>query len=129
MSEWRNGEIIWQDLTVENAETIRDFYCNVIGFTWKGEDMGGYEDYHMIAPNGEQSVTGVCHARGTNANVPPQWLTYFTVEDAVLAAERTERAGGKVLDGPRPMGGGTFVVIQDPAGAVCALIDNKEIEE
>jgi predicted enzyme related to lactoylglutathione lyase len=28
--------------------------------------------------------------------------------------------GGKVLDGPRAMGG-KFACIQDPAGAICAL--------
>jgi predicted enzyme related to lactoylglutathione lyase len=29
--------------------------------------------------------------------------------------------GGKVGAGPRMMGGGRFCVIQDPAGAMCAL--------
>lgn len=115
------GTIVWTDLTVDDAPRLRDFYASVIGWESRPEEMGGYEDYHMIPPGTEKSVTGICHARGTNANVPPQWLVYFAVEDVDASAARAEAAGGRIIDGPREMGGGRFCVIQDPAGAVCAL--------
>jgi predicted enzyme related to lactoylglutathione lyase len=115
------GTIVWTDLTVDDAESVRDFYAVVIGWESKPEDMGGYSDYHMIPPGSGKSVTGVCHARGENANVPPQWLVYFSVEDVDESAKRAVAAGGKIIDGPRMMGAGRFCVIQDPAGAVCAL--------
>ena len=115
------GSILWQDLTVENAEQVRDFYTAVVGWTSQGEDMDGYEDFHMISPSTGKSVAGVCHARGENANVPPQWLVYINVEDVDRSAARCIEWGGEVVDGPRMMGGGRFCVIRDPAGAVCAL--------
>jgi len=115
------GAIVWQDLTVENAEQVRDFYKAVVGWGSQGEDMGGYEDFHMITPSTNQSVAGICHARGENANVPPQWLVYINVADVDSSAARCRDLGGHILDGPRMMGGGKFCVIRDPAGAICAL--------
>src|SRR5688500_18803701 len=115
------GAIVWQDLTVENAEQVRDFYKAVVGWDSQGEDMGGYEDFHMISPSTKQSVAGICHSRGENANVPPQWLVYINVENVDSSAARCRDLGGDILDGPRMMGGGKFCVIRDPAGAVCAL--------
>jgi len=120
-TEVRPGSIVWTDLTVADAEGIRDFYQAVVGWESRGEEMGGFEDYHMIPPGFDASVTGICHARGTNSNVPPQWLVYFAVEDVDASAAKAVVAGGTIIDGPRHMGSGRFCVIQDPAGAVCAL--------
>ncbi len=119
------GVLGWQDLTVADAPGIRDFYQQVIGWTSAPEpmpdDVEPYEDYHMISPATGESVTGICHARGTNANVPPQWLLYWTVANVAESANRCVELGGEILDGPRKMGYGDFCVIRDPAGAVCAL--------
>jgi predicted enzyme related to lactoylglutathione lyase len=115
------AKIVWTDLTVEDAATVRDFYAAVIGWEFKPEEMGGYDDYHMLAPGTDESVTGICHARGANANVPPQWLVYFSVRDVEASAAKAVASGGTIVDGPRAMGGGQFCVIRDPAGAVCAL--------
>ncbi len=117
------GTILWRDLTVENAEAVRDFYKLVIGWDSKPEDMGGYEDYHMIAPSTGDSAAGICHARGTNSDLPPQWLVYVIVEDVDVCATKCREAGGEVVAGPRDMGAGRFCVIRDPAGAVLALYD------
>ncbi len=84
----RVGTIVWQDLTVPNAEQVRDFYQAVVGWESRPEDMEGYEDYHMIPPGSQKSAAGVCHARGTNAGVPPQWLVYVLVEDVERSAAR-----------------------------------------
>lgn len=115
------GEIGWRDLTVANAEHVRDFYSAVVG--WKSEpvEMDGYQDYCMVPAGGSAPVAGICHARGSNANLPPQWLLYVVVEDVERSAARATELGGAVLDGPRAIGGGTMAVIRDPAGAVCGL--------
>ena len=115
------GTIGWRDLTVRDAEGVRDFYQRVVGWTAKAEEMGGYSDFSMIPPGADEPVAGVCHARGANADLPAQWLMYIVVEDVALSAARCAELGGKVLSGPRPTAGGRFCVIQDPAGAVCAL--------
>jgi predicted enzyme related to lactoylglutathione lyase len=84
--------------------------------------MGEYNDYDIRLPESDDVVAGICHARGTNANLPPQWLIYVTVEDVNKSTELCKENGGIVVDGPRKMGEYNFCVIQDPAGAVIALI-------
>ncbi len=116
------GSVLWQDLTVPNAPEIRDFYCQVVGWTYTDHDMGDYADYNINLPDGSHTVAGICHARDSNANVPPQWLIYIVVENVDESVRRCVELGGKVVDGPREMGGQRFCVIQDPAGAVAALI-------
>ena len=116
------GSIVWQDLTVPNAPEVRDFYCQVVGWTYTDHYMGDYADFNINLPETGQIVAGICHAQGSNANVPPQWLVYIAVNDVVQSAQRCLDLGGRVLDGPRSMGDQKFCVIQDPAGAVAALI-------
>jgi hypothetical protein len=121
------GSIIWADLTIPNAEEVKEFYTNVIG--WKPEPvvMGEYNDYSMNSPDSGRTVAGVCHTKGVNADLPPQWLLYFTVKDVDNSAELCKKGGGKVIAGPRNMGKyGRYCVIQDPAGAVAALFSPLE---
>ena len=59
-----------------------------------------------------------------NAGLPAQWLMYVRVADVAASAAEAERQKGKVLDGPRRMGGSNFCVIQDPDGAVMVLISD-----
>jgi len=121
----KRGQIVWTDLTVVDARTVRDFYGAIVGWTFSACDMGGYEDFTMVSPESGESVAGVCHARGPNANLPAQWLVYVQVEDVDDSARRATELGGRILDGPRSMGSTRFCVIEDPAGAVLALVSPK----
>jgi predicted enzyme related to lactoylglutathione lyase len=113
---------VWRDLTVRDAAAIRDFYSKVVGWTSSPVELGEYNDFSMAVPGGDDVVAGICHARGGNANLPPQWLIYITVEDVEKSARRCVEHGGRIIDGPKAMGKRRFCVIQDPAGAVAALI-------
>lgn len=114
------GSMGWRDLTVEDAESVRDFYKRVVGWESSPVEMGGYSDFTMHDADGDV-VAGICHARGTNAGLPPQWLVYIVVADLDGSIAACEEAGGQVVNGPRGAGGGRMCVIRDPAGAVCAL--------
>ena len=113
------GEISWTDLTVEQAEQVRDFYEAVVGWTPEPLSMGSYSDFVMNA-NGT-GTAGICHARGSNADLPPVWLIYITVDDLDHSLDECERLGGSLVSAPRSYGGGRYCVIKDPAGAICAL--------
>jgi predicted enzyme related to lactoylglutathione lyase len=117
------GKVLWVDLTVADAEGVRDFYAAVTGWRPEPVDMGGYADFNMMPPGGGDPAAGICHRRGSNAGLPAQWLVYVAVADVEESARRCAERGGKVVDGPRPIGGKKFCVIQDPAGAVAALIE------
>jgi uncharacterized protein len=113
------GTITWQDLTVADAEGIRDFYQAVVGWTPESLAMGAYSDFVMKADGA--AVAGICHARGANADLPPVWLIYITVEDLDESLEACRRLGGAPVGAPRSYGGGRYCIIKDPAGALCAL--------
>ena len=115
------GKIGWIDMTVEDADSVRDFYKSVVG--WGSEDvsMGDYADYSMTLPQSGEAVTGICHARGDNAGLPGGWLIYITVADVDASAAACLANGGEVLVEPRGLAGGRFCVIKDPAGAAAAL--------
>lgn len=122
MSRPRPGSIAWVDLTVPDADTVRDFYRDVVGWSVSEVPMGGYSDYGVQPPGSGEMVAGICHARGVNAELPPQWLVYIVVADLDGAVERCLARGGEVLSGPRGAGGAArMCVIRDPAGAACAL--------
>ena len=116
------GSIAWTDLTVENAEEVSNFYKDVVGWSPEPVSLGDYNDFNMNRPGDGEAAVGICHARGSNANIPPQWLIYLTVENVERSSNRCVELGGKIIDGPRSMGKDQFCVIQDPAGAVAALI-------
>ncbi len=116
------GTICWTDLTVPDAEGVRDFYRAVVGWEAAPEDIGdGDSDYNMLVPATGTAAAGICHARGPNADVPAHWLIYIVVDDVDASAARCVELGGAVVAGPRDTGTGRFCVIRDPAGAVCAL--------
>lgn len=120
----RPGTISWQDLTVADAEKIRDFYQSVVGWTPSTFNMGGYSDFVMSSEG--EDVAGICHARGPNADLPPIWLIYITVEDLDHSVAECLRLGGSLVAAPRSYGGGKYCVIKDPAGAICALYQPLE---
>jgi len=53
------GQIGWIDLTVPNAEAVRDFYQHVTGWVPSPVGMGDYQDYCMTPPGAAQPAAGI----------------------------------------------------------------------
>jgi len=131
------GDMAWMDLSVPNAEQVKDFYQKILG--WQSEvvsmscDKESYVDFALkthdnIASKETSSnsfVTGICHAKGSNTNMPAVWLPYFLVADIEVAVTIVQAEGGQLVTEIRFMGDDQFVVIKDPAGAQCALYQKK----
>jgi len=133
------GDMAWMDLSVPNASAVKDFYQNILGWqsdAMKMSDNGqSYEDYVMksVEPvknadsnessskESAQFVTGICHAKGANADMPATWLPYFLVKDIDVAVEQVQAQGGALITAIKNIGDDRYVVIKDPAGATCAL--------
>ncbi|MBD3223318.1 MAG: VOC family protein [Caldithrix sp.] len=121
-SKLQTGSIVWTDLTVKDADRLSRFYEKVAGWKREAVSMGEYNDFNMLKPQNNEVVSGVCHAKGTNASIPSQWLIYIAVDDLDECMRICEQEGGRVLtDTYRSGQDGKFCVIQDPEGAVCAL--------
>ncbi|MBL8130324.1 MAG: VOC family protein [Anaerolineae bacterium] len=114
----RVGSVLWVDLTIDNADEVRDFYKEVVGWGHSEVDMGGYTDYSMLPPGADAPAAGIVHHRGVNEGIPPQWMIYIVVADLEASIAACERLGGKVVKRAKDS---PFCIIQDPAGAVAAL--------
>jgi uncharacterized protein len=123
------GSIGWIDLTVDHAATVRDFYQAVVGWKAQGLEMSEagskYEDFVMMAPGSGKPVSGVCHRRGGNKDIPSGWVVYITVENLEASLQRCIELGGKILLPTRSYGGqGQYAFIEDPSGVACALFQS-----
>lgn len=117
---------MWADMAAENAEDLKDFYCEVFGWTVNEfpmqDEKGKYSDYAMIDKSGE-GIGGVCHKRGVNKDFPPQWVVYFTVEDINKSIDTCKRLGGTVIkDSKNENGDITYALLKDPSGAIVGVI-------
>jgi predicted enzyme related to lactoylglutathione lyase len=120
----KTGSIDWVDLTVKDAAEVRNFYQEVVGWQAAEVNMGSYNDYCMNEPATGKPIAGICHASGVNADIPPVWLIYITVEDLEKSAAKCVELGGQVIADPRQAGQhGRFCVIRDTAGAVVGLFE------
>lgn len=118
------GTIVWIDLTVPNAENVRDFYSKVVGWESKPISMGKYDDFAMSPPGAEDATAGICHAKGVNDDLPAQWLLYIIVSDLDKSMAACKESGGEIVTGPKNYGDkARYCVIKDPAGAVMALFE------
>lgn len=122
---FKKGQIISADLTVNNANELRDFYKEVIG--WQVEEMPmkegneNYSDYIMKDESGAW-VGGVCHNRGANKGIPAQWIMYINVKSIAESIEKCLRLGGKVVrESKDAQGNYHYAMIQDPNGAIIGL--------
>ncbi len=115
------GKIGWIDISVDDATGLREFYQKVVGWRTESVSMGEYSDYSMIMPGSGEAVTGICHARGSNADLHGRWLIYIVVEDVDASSATCRANGDKVVVEPRGLAGGKFCVIEDPSGATAAL--------
>jgi uncharacterized protein len=96
-SKAKIGSIMWRDLTVPNGTEIKDFYSKVVGWESAPQAMDGYDDFNINLPGTSETVAGICHARGSNAKIPAQWLIYITVESVEASAKLCVEGGNGLL--------------------------------
>jgi uncharacterized protein len=114
------GAMTWADVLTPDADAASRFYGAWLG--WTVEEVPQAQGYRIIT-NGGRSNGGmqplVREVLGPDAR--PGWTPYFGVDDLEAARGQVDELGGRVLVGPVPVPNGTFAVISDPQGAVCAL--------
>ena len=118
------GHISWHELYAGDLESDWKFYAGLFNWT-KGDvmNMGPMGTYQLFS-TGAAPVGGMM-------NKPPQvpvpfWTYYFNVEAADAAVARVAQGGGKVVNGPVQVPGGSWIVqCIDPQGAFFAIVGPK----
>lgn len=116
------GDFAWQELATTDYQAAFAFYQALFGWEKAGEhDMGEMGIYFMFGLNG--------HPLGGMFNKPPTmpaaWCCYAEVADARKVAKVAAKAGGKVLNGPMQVPGGSWIVqLADPQGGMHAVVSS-----
>jgi uncharacterized protein len=118
-----HGRFVWHELMTSDPAAAEAFYKEVVGWATVKMDMPGFVYTTWMA--GETPVGGLMattpEAKAMGA--PPSWLAYVEVTDADATVEQTVKLGGKVLVPAQSIPEvGRFAVLQDPDGAVFAVI-------
>ncbi|TMG37344.1 MAG: VOC family protein [Chloroflexi bacterium] len=113
------GSFSWNELNTKGIDKAKAFYKKVFG--WEAADQampqgGSYTEWKLKG----KSIGG--GQENPAPNVPPHWLTYFTVSDTDATIKKLGELGGKVLMGPIDIPQGRMAVVADPHGAAFAVI-------
>ncbi|HEX6666130.1 MAG TPA: VOC family protein [Solirubrobacterales bacterium] len=121
------GAFSWNELHTRDVAAAKEFYGAVFGWTVDEQDMGEMGTYNVLKL-GENMVGGMLDMNATDMppEVPPHWLTYFTVENTDAAIETIKGNGGGVAFGPIDIPVGRFAVVTDNAGAAFAVMQPSE---
>ena len=116
------GDFTWHELATTDPEAALQFYTELFGWG-KGaaHDMGPMGTYQLVS-HGGQDVGGIYKTRDTSA--PPNWLSYVRVSNAGKAASAVKAGGGRILNGPMEVPGGSWIVmLHDPQGGAFAVVE------
>ncbi|GEM_PF-458009 len=114
------GKFSWHELLTHDVEQAKAYYAALFGWTSTTVPMEGAE-YHMFRLDGEP-VAGMMQIQPEWGPVPPNWMSYATVDNVEAAVERVQKNGGNVLQPAKEIPGmGRLAVVQDPGGAVLSF--------
>jgi uncharacterized protein len=117
------GHFSWQELATTDYKAAFAFYQALFGWEKTAEhDMGAMGIYFMYGLNG-QALGGMFNKP---PGMPTAWCCYAQVADARKAAKVAVKAGGKVLNGPMQVPGGSWIAqLADPQGGIHAVVSSE----
>ncbi|QUQ71109.1 VOC family protein [Kutzneria sp. CA-103260] len=113
------GTWIWNELSTPDAARARAFYADVFGVEI-ADPMPGM-DYTTFRVDG-RDVGGIF----TVPDAQPDWRVYFAVADTDATAAIADSKDAAVVSEPKDTPFGRMAVIQDPQGAVFALMSGPQ---
>jgi predicted enzyme related to lactoylglutathione lyase len=113
------GSWIWNELSTPDAPRARAFYSAVFGLEI-GDPLPDF-DYTTIKAEG-RDVGGIF----TVPDARPDWRVYFAVADTDATTAIADSNGATVVSRPKDTPFGRMAVIQDPQGAVFALLSGPQ---
>jgi predicted enzyme related to lactoylglutathione lyase len=123
------GPVSWHELTAEDPQAALQFYKALFG--WEvvathamGGDVG---NYYLFGVGSTQMGGAYLRAKHV-APTWPRWLIYINVPSVTAAVAAAQAAGGKLLNGPHQVPGGSWVAqVLDSHGIALALHGAKEV--
>jgi predicted enzyme related to lactoylglutathione lyase len=116
------GRFVWHQLLTRDIPGAKEFYSRLVG--WKSRPWP-LDPGYTVCHAGDVPTAGMMEMTPeVPAEAPPHWLQYIGTRDVDGTADAAVRAGGSIPKPPSDMkGAGRYAVLQDPQGAVFAIID------
>jgi uncharacterized protein len=119
------GRFLWNELHTPDPAAALAFYEKVVGFEHRAMPMGD-DVYHVIGKGGVDRGGATHHLQ---PGYPPHWLPYVVADDPDAVLARAGTLGGQILmPGFTIPGVGRIGVLQDPTGAVLAVMNPMPLE-
>jgi hypothetical protein len=118
------GSLAWTQLNARQTGPAKQFYTQLFGWTTQDDPMPqGGGDYTTLLLGGRPMGGIMPMPADVPAQAPSHWLTYFATQDVDATVAKTGSLGGKtIVPGTDIPGMGRFAVLQDPQGAVIAIV-------
>ncbi|WP_406200596.1 VOC family protein [Kitasatospora sp. NBC_01560] len=118
------GALVWNELNTGDTDAAGSFYHRAVGL--RPATIQGMDGYFSLNV-GDRTVGGMQPVpEYLAAGTPAHWMTYFSVDDTDSTVDALVRAGGSVVQPPFDMQSGRMAVVQDPQGAVFAVIASPD---
>lgn len=117
----RHGVPSWYETYTPDVEAGKKFYSELFGWTAETMPMPGMD--YTVFKLGEKMIAGMMKPVAGMKDMPPQWVTYFTVDDADKAAAKAAELGGNVFVQPTDIPTvGRFCGMMSPQGVMFLAI-------
>lgn len=123
-----HGTFSWVELGTTDANAAKKFYGQLLGWSFDDTPMGP-DAVYTTCKSGGKTVCALYKMGKEMQGVPPNWLSYVTVDDVDATAKKITANGGKLVKEPFDvMDLGRMLVAQDPTGATFALWQAKKTQ-
>ena len=119
-----HGAFSWCELATPNLEESINFYTELLGWEIEGIKLQAGMTYNVVKAQGNPIGGMMAMPPQTPQGTPAMWGSFITVDDVEAVAQKAGKIGAKivvpVIDIPEI---GKFCFIQDPQGAIFAIIN------
>lgn len=126
-SEYQHGTFSWVDLTTTDQEKAKEFYSQLFGWETTDNEVGEDAYYTMAQLDGKDvAAISPQPEQQREADVPPTWNSYISVDSAEETLEKAKELGAEVhAEAFDVMDVGRMGVVQDPQGAFFLVWEPK----
>jgi predicted enzyme related to lactoylglutathione lyase len=116
------GAPCWFELHTKDFAAAVPFYEKVFGVALTS--IGDSDVFRMVVfGDPDTAYAGIYDAARSNLTTRSQWMTYFAVQDAEVAASVVVTHGGQVIDGPSDTPFGRMSHATDSTGAAFTFVE------
>jgi len=113
--------LCWGELMTNDTAAAQDFYSKLLDWSTHTSDTEGMRDYTVYI-SGSGPTAGMMAITPEMGPIPPNWMSYFQVDDCAKSESRAKELGATILVPTTEIPTmGNFAIVQDPQQAVFGI--------